>query len=387
MSYCAEIKIPESANSNLKFYIYRSKNATDINTIAKVKNLLPVLIIDETLCKKEDGIYTVYDNINKTNDIAGVTYLGPEPVLIPTTEYESEISFVQYNKNTYSPIITLKPLETDYSGTLYYYSVIGVDDENDLITHLSKVSAVLMQSDYQNNGSREIFSCENYTGMPDDEWNSVATIDWQSEIQIGDTDNPIAINRFGYPFSNTVPIFKQDEVKVNNRHVSLFNQITINVPNIWRGNNKEYNFRKLKSYKIRNVHEEKYGDFSIPTYQSEMPISMEKMVVLRKNVTSLSSEDQLIPCDLNKIGEEIENPLTIIRKNGVYYNIREHGILNTNKYLIPSEDTIAVFSESSVQSDISMVFQVEQNKTYNYTFYLFDVYGKKSNPLVILAET
>jgi hypothetical protein len=346
------------------------------------------MIVDEATCTNiVDDQYVVYDNIQKLTGIAGVEYLGPEPIPVPTTEYESEISFVQYNKFTYSPIVTLKPMEMDYTGTIYYYSVIGVDETNNMITHLSKVSAILLSSDYQNTGSREILSTNEYTGMPADTWSSVATVDWQTAIQIGDTNNPIAINRFGYPFSDKIPVFNKEQATIETRYAAMFNQITINIPNIWRANNKDYNFRKLKSYKVRNIYDGKYGEFSVPTYQSEMPLSIEKIMILRKNVTGLSEVEKNTPCELNEIGTNVANPLTIIRKNGIYYNSREHGILSANKYSIPPEDTTAIFTESSVQNEITMVFEVEQNKIYNYTFYLFDVYGKKSDPVTILIET
>ena len=385
MSYCIKIKIKPSDNKDLKFYIYRSKNANDINTIAKIKNLIPVLVIDETNYLKsnlEDNEYVVYDDLSKT--LPGVNYIGPEPVSIPATEYETVFSSHIYNEYTSSVILKLAPLDITYNGVMYYYSVIGVDTNNNLITHLSQVKAEILLSDYKNQGTREILACDDYTGFPKDNWYSIATPDWNTEIIFGDINNPITYNRYGTPFVNNVKIFNNTEIEVDTRCAALFNHITIRIPNIWRMNNMTYNYRKLKSFKIRNIYDGKYGDFSEPTYQSSLPVSNEKLLIYKKDITNedISTRESAIDKARNDL-----LVLTIIRKDGLFYNAVKHKVLGCNKYNITEEEQIAVFNESSVQQEINIDFDAIGGAIYNYTFYVQDVYGKYSEPCVLIVET
>lgn len=385
MSYCIKIKVKPSDNKDLKFYIYRSKNANDINTIAKIKNLIPVLVIDEANYLKsnlEDNKYVVYDDLSKT--LPGVNYIGPEPVSIPATEYETVFSSHIYNEYTSSVILKLAPLDITYNGVMYYYSVIGVDTNNNLITHLSQVKAEILLSDYKNQGTREILACDDYTGFPKDNWYSIATPDWNTEIIFGDINNPITYNRYGTPFVNNVKIFNNTEIEVDTRCAALFNHITIRIPNIWRMNNMTYNYRKLKSFKIRNIYNNKYGEFSEPTYQSSLPVSNEKLLIYKKDITNedISTRESAIDKTKNDL-----LVLTIIRKDGLFYNSVQHKMLGCNKYNISEQEQIAVFNESSVQQEINIDFEAIGGAIYNYTFYIQDVYGKYSEPCVLIVET
>lgn len=385
MSYIIKLKIKPSENKNLKFYVYRSKDANDINTIAKVRMLIPIFVLEEANFDNsnlEDGEYVVYDS--KDQIPTGVTYMGPEPAAIPATEYETVFSSHMYNEYTSSTILTLVPLDITYTGTIYYYSVIGVDDTSKLITHLSQVKAELLLSDYKNQGTREVFACDNYTGFLEDSWYSIATPDWNTEIVFGDVDNSITYNRYGSPFVDDVKIFNNTEIEIDTRCAMLFNHITMRIPNIWRMNNMTYNYRKLKSFKIRNIYDDKYGEFSEPTYQSSLPVSNERMLIFKKDVTTENISTREAAID---ISESESLALTIIRKEGLFYNNAQHRPLGCNKYNINEKEQIAIFSESSVQKEINIDFDTASGAVYNYTFYVQDVYGKYSEPCVLIIET
>lgn len=385
MTYCIKIKVKPSDNKDLKFYIYRSKNANDINTIAKIKNLIPVIVIDEADyldSNLEDNEYVIYDDSTKV--FPGVNYIGPEPISIPATEYETVFTSHMYNEYTSSVILKLVPLDITYNGIMYYYSVIGVDDTNNLITHLSQVKAEILLSDYKNQGTREILACNDYTGFPNDTWYSIATPDWNTDIIFGDIENPITYNRYGTPFVDDVKIFNNTEIEVDTRCATLFNHITLRIPNIWRMNNMTYNYRKLKSFKIRNIYNGKYGDFSEPTYQSNLPVSNEKLLIYKKDITSEDISTREVAID--KSNNDLL-ALTIIRKDGLFYNKSQHKMFGCNKYNIDESEKIAVFSESSVQQEINIDFNAIGGAIYNYTFYVQDVYGKYSEPCVLIVET
>lgn len=416
MAYKIKIKIKPSVNKNLKIYIYRSKNQADIESIGKVKNLLPIIVLDETTFPPElmeNNQYVVYDVPNNItpaiyfqddsseseeviyNDDYGVffvdyggnddnvTYFGPQPTAIPTNEYETVYTHKAFNEYTGYNVVKLNPLPLEYSGSLYYYSLIGVDPSNSLITHISRVKAEVLLSDYINKGVREIQYCNNYNGLPTDEWKKLTVVNWSTNIIFGDMTDTVSYTRFGSPFVDEIKIFDTKDVIIDTRCVINFNHVTITIPNVWQMNNQKYNYRKLKSFRVRNVYDEHYGDWSEPTYPSILPVSIERLLVLRKDVTTLTSEERQQPINLNEINDTLV--YTIIRRNGKFYTTEDIS-LNYNKYTLDESDKKAVYSENSVQSDIVFNFNATGNSIYNYTFYLEDVYGQYSAPASIVVE-
>ena len=377
MNYCIKLKIKPSEDRNLTFYIYRSKNLEDINTITKIKKYNPVLVLDETTYDQtclEDDMYVVRDF--SLNNPDGVTYLGPEPSNIPTVEYETTLHVIRVNDNTNITYLTMEPLPLQYDGIMYYYSVIALNPETQMISHLSQLQGVLFNTEYLE-GKRQIFCTEKYTGQDTDEWEELSTITWNDEIIIGDNRNSITYARFGKPCSAKVKIFNDEQVTANTRNTSLTNYMQLSFPNIWRGNNSEYNFRKLKSYKIRNVFDNKYGQFSEPTLQQTIQVTNEQLLIFRKETRDntpiyRSDNDNLI--------------FKIIRRHGKYYR-NEYNKLEFNKYNIDANEQMAIFSESSIQDTITIDFNVKANSTYNYTFYIMDVYGTYSEPCVVMVNT
>jgi hypothetical protein len=124
----AQIKIPKINSEDLKLYIYRSLNSDDINTISKVSNLEPIIIINqdaaitETIDDKE--YYIVYD---KPSSATGITYNGPQPNNVPVTEYEANINLVMLN--SYTPVneLILEPLELKhmFDNNIYFSTKDG----------------------------------------------------------------------------------------------------------------------------------------------------------------------------------------------------------------------------------------------------------------------
>lgn len=382
--YCAKITIPKLSDT-YKLYVYRSKNPESINTISKIKELTPTIVIDESTAETQtiNGVecYVVYDKADFT--ATGITYNGPVPNLIPTTEYETEVTVVPINNYTYVNQLVLNELPIKYNGTMLYYSVIGVDETNGLITHLSKVNGVMVDSDYQKNGTRHVYACNDYTGSNSDVWEFLWAVPWDEEIKIGDINDPAKMNRFGIPMVETVKIFSGEDVSISTRPVTSRNFMVLEIPNPWQRNNKEYNYRKMKSFKVQNVCDEQYSDFSEPTYQSVLPVSLEKMVILR--TIDPENPDKVIPIEYSlKEGYETYQ---IIRKDGIYYNAKDHRKLGLNKYNIPLEEKTGIFNEASVQDQIKIQTEALPNHVYAYTIYLFDVYGNISEPAHFVVRT
>lgn len=384
--YCAKLTIPKLSDT-YKLYVYSSKHPDSINTIEKVRSLMPSIIIDESTAEAQDIngrlCYVVYDT-DKIETQTGVTRVAPPWNLVPTSEYQSSVNVVPINNYTYVNQIVLEELPIKYNGVMLYYSVIGVDETNQLITHLSKINGVMIDSDYQENGTRHLYSCDNYTGAETDVWKYVSSIPWDEEIKIGDINDSVNINKYGIPMVEGVHIFSGEDVSVSTRPVTSRNFMVLEIPNPWQRNNIEYNFRKTKSFKLQNVYDEQYSDFSEPTFQSLLPVSIEKMVILK--ATDPENPNEIIPIEYD-FNEKEYDMYQIIRRNGIYYNAKDHRKLGLNKYNIPLEEKTGVFSESSVQDQIKIQVEALPNHVYAYTIYLFDVYGNFSEPAHFVVRT
>ena len=379
--YCAKLIIPKLSNT-YKLYIYRSKSSESINTISKIKEMKPVLVIDESIAETQDingvACYVIYDKADFS--AKGVTYNGPVPNLVPITEYETEVHILPVNNYTYVNKLVLNELPIKYNGTMLYYSVIGIDEANNLITHLSKVNGVMINSDYQLNGTRHLYSCNENTENEADVWNYVASIPWDEDIKIGDITDQANMSRFGIPVVETVNIFSGEDVNASIKPVVSRSFMVLEIPNPWQHNNEKYNYRKMKSFKLQNVCDEQYSDFSEPTYQSLLPVSIEKMVILKR--VDQDNPEEIIPLETMKCER-----YQIIRKDGIYYNTKDHRRLGLNKYNIPLEEKTGIFSESSVQDQIKIQVEALPNHIYSYTIYLLDVYGNVSRPAHFVVRT
>lgn len=381
--YCAKLTIPKMSDT-YKLYVYSAKTPDSINTIAKVRTIQPTLVIDESLAvtKKINNkqCYEIYDSPTKPQ--YGVTYIGPMQNIIPTTEYETSIGIVKINDYTYMNKLGIKDLEIQYNGTMLYYSVIGVDEENNIITHLSKVNGVLVTSKYKE-GTRHLYSCDEYLGKDTDVWNYVSSVEWDELLTIGDVNNPSEFARFGIPMVEKVPMLDVTKIKGDCKPVISRNYMVMEIQNPWQKNNKEFNYRKLKSFKLQNVDGEQYSDFSEPTYQSILPVSIEMMMVLRK--TDAANPDT--PIEVSESVDEDVDVYNVIRKDGIFYNAKDHRKLGLNKYNIPLGEDVAIFSESSVQDEIKIQVEALSNHVYSYTIYLFDVYQGVSEPVHLVVRT
>lgn len=383
MGYTAQLTIPKVNGENLKLYVYRSTNFDDINTISKVANMLPVLVIDQSTAN------TVYVNgkecyqiLDKNDNVTGVTYNGPEINNVPITEYETEINLVNINTYTFVNELILKPLVSNKNGTMYYYSVLAVNSVMDQISHLSKVNGVLVQYIEDYDLTRQIYCCDNYENKETDQWHLVNNLSYSeldNNIRIGDVTRSYNISSLGLPMVETVPQIQEMHVALNSLISNTF--MVLEIQNPWQNNNQEFNYRKLKSYKIRNVYQSLYSDFSVPTFQSTLPVSIEKMVIMM----ATNPDDQNVVISMN---DENAKKFEVIRKDGIYYDKIKHKSLGYNQWNIPLESNkLSVFSESSIQDTINIQVSGVTGNLYVFDIYLIDVYQNVSQNTHYILET
>ena len=385
----SKLVIPKiNSNKDVKIYVYRSTNADDINTISKISELQPIIIIDQSVAATRtiDGkkCYLVLDEPSVTED-PGITYNGPSINTVPITEYETSINLIHINNSTFVNELILTPLELTHSeGIMFYYSIIGVIEDDNQMTHLSKVNGVLIEYISKENLKREVWSCDDYNDSEDDEWNLVTTLEYdenKEKIEIGNINRDYAISRFGIPMVEEVPRIPLENISINVNSLFSNSYMVLSIENPWKKGNEKYNYRKLKSYKIRNVYENNYGEFSVPTYQSSLPTTIEKILIFMqenpKNVNTVIG-----------INDENHEKFEVIRREGIYYNNREHKSLSYNRWSIPLENNkISVFSETSIQENINIQISGTTGNTYVFDIYLIDVYQNVSEPSHYVINT
>ena len=389
MSYTAKIVIPKiNSDRDVKLYIYRSLNADDINTISKVSELQPVIIVDQSIAvtRKINGkdSYMIIDDPNENND-PGITYLGPTINTVPIHEYETTVNIININNNTFVNELILSPLELEHrEGLVYYYSVIGVIEDDNRMTHLSKVSGVLINYIGKEELKRQVWSCNDYNDSDDDEWELVNTLEYneaEENIKIGNITRPYNISSLGLPMVEKVPKIPEENINVSVNSLISDTYMILEIENPWKGNNERYNYRRLKSYKIRNIYENNIGEFSVPTYQSLLPVPIEKMVILMQE----NPEDENNMLNVNDTEHE---KFEVIRREGIFYNRKDHKSLSYNRWSIPLEENkLSVFSETSVQENINIQISGNTGNTYVFDIYLIDVYQNVSEPSHYVINT
>ena len=363
-------------------YVYRSLRAEEINTVEKVRKLTPIAVINWavngennlTFCDAPED----YGDSNYHHPDY-VTYIGPVSAPVPVTEYSMDIDIAKVNDYTYANVLSFEPLPIPYSGTVYYYSVIGVNLANNSMTYLSKVSGVLLDCDYKS-GSRHIYSCDDYDDTREEnEWNYVGAASWNEDIIIGDVNNHANMNRFGIPVVETLPVINPEECTVNTRFLHTSNVMIFEIINPWCRNNSRFNYRKLKSYKIQNVYNEIYGGFSYPTMQSLLPVPIERMTIM----WCMKNDEDPIP--VQQETEDIHR-IDVIRKDGIFYEAKKHSLYTMNRKDNSLNTGLAVYTETSINDTIQFRLPGGAGNRYVFTIYLYDTYANVSEPTVYVAD-
>jgi hypothetical protein len=378
----AKITIPRIEGYPV-MYVYRALRAEDINTIEKVRKQTPISVINWAIGGEQSMMFydapEDYGNSNYFHS-SYVNYIGPLAAPVPVTEYSPEISIAKFNDFTYANVLKMEPLPIPYNGTVYYYSVIGVNLNNNTMTHLSKVSGILLDCDYKS-GSRHIYSCNDYDmDSQDNEWTYIGAVSWNEPIEIGNVENPATFERFGIPVVETVPAMTSDDMAINTRFLYTSSTMILDIINPWCKNNSRFNYRKMKSYKIQNVYHNIYGEFSYPTHQSLLPVPIERMTIM------WCAKENSEPIPLQAETDDIKR-IDVIRKNGIFYDINIHRPLGSNIKDHKLGVKTAVYTETSINNRMQFRLPGSAGNRYVFTVYLTDTYGNVSEPAVYTSDT
>lgn len=357
--------------------IYRARSAEEIDTIEKVRLLSPVFEIncDHNSIPKTitllDGPQSVYSGTGVNCYYGnGVIYYGPQAECTPSFEYTDSIDIEMINEHTYLNALKLEPLPLKSNGIMFYYSIIGISNTDNKISHLSSVHGVLAKYKLNNDVYTEVEYCND---IETPVWTPFSSKVWSDGIiKVGYLKPTGGVDDI--PVVEEVPEIDGTQITFGNKDVVNRNFMTLEIPNPWQLNNKTYNFRKLKAFRIRHYDSvsNTASRWSVPNYQSLLPVSIEMMTVF-------VSEDPVLP-SVSDINNPVYDVYQIIRKEGIYYDRKTDKALGMNKYNIPLGEHRSVFSETSKQEKIKIQIPALYGKTYNVTVYLTDVYGNTSEP-------
>lgn len=326
-------------------------------------------------------VVTVYDNDQAIID--GITYHGPvagglhTPILTATPE--SDI----VSNSTELPLYTISAGGTA-DGVIYYYRILAVDSTNNVSDPSSLLATYLSQetSGYQ----YELQETELLNNV------DIEASNWQPIVRLNDGQNILLgkpgtteYQSFGPIVPEEIPVFAADNVQIVLDDVVAYNKITFKIPNVWANNNPFYNKRNTKAYRVIAI--DSHGLTSPHSNiigHSSVSIPIEKMVILRKNVTDEIDENRQAP--LSPLSDGVTAIQEWIRRGGIYYDALAHGTLPVNIYTTTAP--IALITEQSLFDDVLAIDpSVIPGQVYNYTIYLYDAYTNRSEPITLVVST
>ena len=365
-----KLTIPKE-QTDYKLYIYRNRDRNKISTIGKCRKENPIIKVDQNIAETDiNNRFVIYDEPECVTD--GIEYLGPNINYerLPLREFELKLNTEVITNESFLNQIELSPLPISnkiLNGYVFYYSIIGVKEEERITSYLTTKSTVV---DYPKDEEMEyvIYSCNEYNNSINDIWNEVGVIEYsEGSIKIGASDGD-----FNNPVIETVP--KAGDISFNISTVLSNNFMVLKVQNPWKGNDPDFNKRKLKSYKIctRIKDTDISSDFSEPTYQSSVPVPIEKIVIY-------TQVDNNLDIEYEDIDENDRNCMVMIKKNGIYYDRQKHKNLILNQRTVPEENRhISLFSNNSLMDEICIQVPATCGHEYTFNIFLVDVYGNPS---------
>lgn len=147
----------------------------------------------------------------------------------------------------------------------------------------------------------------------------------------------------------------------------------VKVPNIWHKDKRELFYRKPRVFRMKNIYKTISTDYCKPiVFQGKFEILIDKMIIYRKDVTNLSTDEQKKAVDIADENATIFK--TYIRQGGKYYN----------EYInnIEDNETVEIVVLNSRYPLLSIKDYCLYSNKYNYTIYLYDEKGNISDPVV-----
>lgn len=356
------------------------EEAVDITTENVIHFLNKTIFIKDDLTENSTSIdvkyfmrvVNVYDDDIKIQE--GVNYDGPVGTGLPQPVIAFSKDFVPKASGTLIPI-ALMQMTGGTAGEVYYYRIVGKDPVGNLTDPSGLFSVHLSQSNAEIQYSIE----ESDDGII---WNHLLMAEDMEVIEYG-KEGTIMFDNFGSLLADGIRQFYENETIVDTSSVNVDNQIRVTIPNVWKDDDNTYRTRNTKQFRAKVVDTySQESQYSEPTMSEEIIIPIEKIVVMKKLVTSLDLVDQSNPIEMDDADATMIKEW--IRKAGHIYVPADHVAMPLN--VRESSSPTVVFDDLTSFPTITLIdVNALPAEVYNYTIYLIDAYGDVSVPLVLRA--
>lgn len=356
-------------------------NTVDIKKIISIDDDI-INISKDYVCDIEKIVCSYFIEVLAVEDSnkeeVGKVYYGPEPIGIGTPKCNLEYKISNPINSTYIPYFLITPdtiISEDYYGKIYFYRIVSINKDN----LISNPSNLCVKELYQKGTDVKHYLdvSKNYNYDKENAvWDSLGVFESDKIIEIGRPESTL-FNTLGTVVNDDIPVFTADDIYVNTKYIYSDSKLILTYPNVWSIYNKDFNYRYFKAYRITAECDNKYSNKSdILTINDKAHIPIDKMVIIKRVVTEEDDNSKILPSDLND-GNTIK---TYVRKNGCFYDESSYMPLPIN--VISSDSIFNLITEDSIFKTFELADSCIPGEEYNYTIYLFDSYGKQSNPIV-----
>lgn len=343
--YVGKIGIREILVKKLVNGIYvNEKVITDKDEISKI-----VVIESNSAVALHKSIVTQYNKITMNLNTKSVPYIDMESDGVFKPQYTVIERINEYE---------LYPnVNTQFN--MFNYAVVGVDSENK-ITDVSNLSTVVLAENPNKVEMMVEYSDDYNTMRGEATWNYLDKVYAANAYRINKKDM----------YSRIIPTYNVHEIKADDSNVEVYSERLLSLPNIWHRDKLYMLYRNNRAYRLKNVFEGKESEYSEVFYQEgDTKVNIDKMVIYKKRVTYLDEEDRNKPIEIGD--KEAEILKIYVRAGGKYY---------IDALKNPRNRPIEIVSENSRLPIFQIKDRALYSNHYNYTVYLYDERGKKSEP-------
>jgi hypothetical protein len=290
----------------------------------------------------------------------------PKMVMYKTSKYISFYQDVDFRKNT------------------YYYNVVSKSASGD-VSEISNTQAIEVAENAANltyilEESNDYFTNTTPT------WTEVARTNPADDIRV-----------FNKDIISTIIPTANFGIYANDSKLRLENMRELSVTNLWNSSNRVLMYRDKKAFRAINKYlsagvNSEYSD--VITFDDQEEVLIDKVIIYKKNVTALAPADQDAPIAMTDPDASVIK--VFVRQGGTYYTDFFLNKYDTNKnddyydydsdynkteipnYLVTSVTLDSRFPMLKIKDGC-----LYGNK-YNYTVYLFDEFGRTSDPISIV---
>ena len=317
-----------------------------------------------SLTAEYDSMFCVF--LDDSLPMAGVSYNGPAAVGLRKPGLDVEVLFSQVSNATRLPSLRVAASGAQ-DGIVYYYRIVSMASDGRLAGVPSDLAVLRLDQPAENLSYG--FDVLTEGGWVDGlvQW-TAPTVD----LLFDSADKPKLIDM-------AVPSPDISSVDIDKSSLVSSNRVILSFASPWalRAYARHYRTPLPLRFYVRDTFGNR-SEFTDPYVGADCRIPVEKMVVLRKDVTQEAAPAAPIVYDDALVVKVWK------RHGGVYHDpLSDPASVDDPDAL----SSVSLMSDSGVVESIRLHDVVGMMKLYNYTLYAVDAYGNRSEPAVVLVDT